>query len=165
MPDGLERNAKLAVVVNNIRSLAPVVVTPAALVETKAPVRLHRRQADDAGLVLLCDLLLSWTVEKVQINAATKRSPGQVRRKHESFHGMSVALVDTVAATNVVALSAGILRCHKRVLSGLLIDLVVSGVEIEWVVAIDVACHLLVELMIENLRQNEPSIGSPASAA
>lgn len=148
MPDSLQRNAKLAVVVDNICSLAPVVVTPAALVETKAPVGLHRRQASDAGLVLLCDLLLSRTVEEVQINAATQGTPGQVRRKHESFHGVSIALVDTVAATNVVALGAGILRCHEGVLPGLLVDLVVSGVEIEWVVAIDVACHLSVGFVI-----------------
>lgn len=53
---------------------------------------------------------------------------------------MSIALIDTMAAANVIAVGTRILRCYEGVGSGLLIDLVVSRVEIEWVVAVDVAC-------------------------
>lgn len=52
---------------------------------------------------------------------------------------MGAALVDTVAPADVVALRAGILRCDELVRAVLLVNLVVPSVEIERVIAVDVA--------------------------
>lgn len=107
--------------------------------EAEAPVRLHGRQADSTGLVLFGDLFLSGTVEEIEIYRSSKCAPSQVSRKHESLHGVGAALVDTVAPADVVALRAGILRCDELVRAVLLVNLVVPSVEIERVIAVDVA--------------------------
>lgn len=52
---------------------------------------------------------------------------------------MSASLVDTVAAANILGVGAGVLRGHQRVCTSLLIDLVVPGIQIEGVVAVDVS--------------------------
>ena len=114
---------------------------PTTLVETEAPVRLHGRQTDGADLVLLRDFLGSRTVEEVEVDGTTKSTPCQIRGKHKSLHGVCAALVDTVAATDILGLRGGVLRCHKGVFSSLLVDLVVPGVQIEWVVTVDVSIN------------------------
>lgn len=109
--------------------------------ETEAPVRLHGRQTNSADLVLLCHFLGSRTVEEVEVDGTTKSTPREIRGEHESLHGVSAALVDTVAAADVFGVGTGVLRCHKGVFSSLLVDLVVPGVQIEWVVTVDVSIN------------------------
>lgn len=54
---------------------------------------------------------------------------------------MSASLVDTVAAANILGISAGVLRCYQRVCSSLLVDLIISGIQVEGVVAVDVSVN------------------------
>ena len=114
---------------------------PTTLVETEAPVRLHGRQTDGADLVLLRDFLGSWAVEEVEVNGTTKSTPREICREHESLHRVSAALVDAVAASDVLGVGAGVLRGHKGVFASLLVKLVVPGVQIEGVVTVDVAVN------------------------
>jgi hypothetical protein len=112
---------------------------PTTLVEAETPVRLHSRQSNDTALILLRDVLGAWTVKEVKIDRSTKSPPSQVGRKHESLHRVRVALINTVAESNVIAIGTGVLRSHQSVCTSLLVHLIVSRVQIEGVVAVDVS--------------------------
>lgn len=54
---------------------------------------------------------------------------------------MRAALVDTVGEPNIFTIGTGVLRSHESVFASLLVDLVIPGVEVEGVVAIDVSIN------------------------
>lgn len=96
--------------------------------ETEAPVRLHGRQTNSTGLVLLRDFPGSRAIEKVKIDGTSKSTPSEVCGKHKSLHGVRAALVDAVAEADILALSGGVLRRDKGVFASLFVDFVVPGV-------------------------------------
>lgn len=107
--------------------------------EAETPVLLHSWQPNRANLVLLRDLLLIRTVKEVQVNRATERTPGHIGWQHKRLHWVSTPLVHAMAHTLVSLVRGRILRRDERMLASLLVNLVVPGVKVERMVAIDVA--------------------------
>ena len=100
------------------------------------PVLVHRRETDSASLVLSCHQILCWTIKDIHVDAASDGTPGKIRRQHEGFHSVRVAEIYTVAPRLIISIRAYVLSGDKRSLTSRTVDLVVSCIEVEWMVAI-----------------------------
>ena len=127
VPHGLQGNAELGKVVDNLLHHGPVLVAPSTLVVAESPVLLHGRETDGFSLVLLCHLSWSGAVKEVEIDASTQSSVGDVSGVENRFLAMSVSEVNTVAVRDVASIGAGI-ASQERQSTSLGVLLVVSGI-------------------------------------
>lgn len=135
LPNRLQRDAKLLIVLHDLLDDAPIPITPAALVETEGEVLLHGRQTDGAFLVSHGDLGLRRPGKEVEVNAAADGPPGDVLGAQEDVLAVGVAQVDAVRIGDVVSLGAGVASDERQV-AGVAVDFKVPRFEVEGVRAI-----------------------------
>lgn len=107
-PDCLQRDAKLAEIVNDILHNSPVRVSPATLVKAKSPILLHCRKTNGTELIRLDDILSKRSLKEVQVDASAESPPGDTFGSEEHFLCMSISKEDTACIRNIF----GILVCR-----------------------------------------------------
>lgn len=141
LPDVFQGNFKFFKISNDILKFRPIVISPTALMETKSVVLLHRRQSNGADLILLGYFRLRWTGVEGQINTATQRPPDQLFRPQQNLLPMSVPQEDTMGIGYVFLRRVKIAGPSPGMRAMLLIDFVISRIQIERVLPIYVAAR------------------------
>lgn len=144
-PESFQRNLKLGKVICDLLEVIPAGIAPSALVEAEGPVLLHGGQTDSGLLVGLHNGVSSRSSVEVEVNGASKASPGDVGLPEQDLLGVSVAEENSVGVRSVV----GILVRGIGDVDGLLgigIDLVVAGIEIDRVRAIDISIDWVTDI-------------------
>lgn len=137
LPEVLQRDFKLLKVGENGFHNRPILVAPATLVEAKCKVLLHSGKTNGIDLIALGDIDLGRTRVKCQVDATTKGAPGDVARMGEDFLAMSVPEKDTVRVGYIVLRRVSLVAWNQGVVS-LVINFIVSGVQVEWMRSVDV---------------------------
>lgn len=138
LPHVLEGNLKLFKVCYDILHFGPVGVTPAALVVAKCEVLLHRRQSNGTHLVVLRHLRLSRTRVEGQVDATTERAPGEILSPSEDLLTVCVSQENTMGIGGIVLVRICITARNGSSVA-LVIDLVVTGIQIERMSSIYIA--------------------------
>ena len=105
--------------------------------ETKSEVLLHGGKTDGIDLVALSDINLGGTRVECQVDATTKGTPGDVARVSENFLAMSVSEENTMRVGDIVLGRVSLVAWNQGVVA-LVVDFVVSGVQVERMGSIDV---------------------------
>ena len=136
-PDGLEGDIGLVELVHNLLQDGPVLVAPAALVKAKGPVLLHGGQADGALLVRRRHVLGCGPGVEVEVDASAQSTPGDAGRPEQHLLRVGIALEEAVRQRLVLDRRVRSVGHISRFAA--LIFLVVSSIQVDGVVPVDVA--------------------------
>lgn len=114
----------------------------------KCEVLLHRRQSNGTHLVILRHLGLSRTCVEGQVDATTERAPGEILSPSEDLLAVGVSQENTMGIGGIVLVKICIIARNGSSVA-LIIDFVVTGIQIERMGSIYVTKIMLVSILAQ----------------